>query len=78
MAYDNELRGILFPTKEKRHEKSPDYYGQVQVLGVTYKLSGSRYDDAKGRRLSLKLELMDDQGGPRGRGRPADDENVPF
>ena len=77
MAYDNEMRGILFPTKEKRHEKSPDYYGQVQVLGVTYKLSGWRYDDAKGRRLSLKLEPMDDQGARGGR-RGADDDDVPF
>lgn len=39
MAYDNELRGVLFKNDKEGNEKRPDYKGTAQVEGVEYDLS---------------------------------------
>lgn len=38
--YDNNNRGALFPSREKRTPNSPDYTGEININGVDYFLSG--------------------------------------
>ena len=56
-AYDNNLRGVLFPEKEKRSENSPDYSGSCEIDGKQYWLDGWKRRSQKGDPfLSLRLK----------------------
>ena len=33
-------KATLMPVHEKKHEKSPDWYGYVTIKGAEYKISG--------------------------------------
>jgi hypothetical protein len=39
MPYETNGEIVLFPTKEKRSEKSPDFTGSVEIHGNKYKLA---------------------------------------
>ena len=39
MPYETNGEIVLFPVKEKRSEKSPDYTGSVEIHGNKYKLA---------------------------------------
>ena len=57
MAYEPwDMSGTLFPTKEKKNEKSPDYYGDALIDGVLMRISGWKKVTAKGVFLSLQFE----------------------
>lgn len=56
--YDDELRGVLFPEHNKKHDKSPDFTGKVQVEGVEYRLAAWKRTSGSGRGfLSLSLNV---------------------
>jgi uncharacterized protein (DUF736 family) len=56
MAFDNTDRGILFPKKDKKSEKQPDYDGKINVGGKDYALAGWKKTSQKGATfLSLKI-----------------------
>ena len=38
--YNEEMRFVLFPTKEKRSQNSPDWWGNITVNGIKYNMSG--------------------------------------
>lgn len=57
MAYDNENKGVLFRTQEKKTDKHPDYEGNITIDGVEYWLSGWARVSAKGTKfLSLSVK----------------------
>jgi hypothetical protein len=37
--YDDTNRGVLFPEREKKGEKHPDYTGKIDVNGQVYRLA---------------------------------------
>lgn len=39
MAYDDNMKGVLFKAKERKHEKSPEYTGNVVIGGVKYRIA---------------------------------------
>ncbi|QRE00553.1 hypothetical protein [Burkholderia phage BCSR129] len=63
--YDNELRGVLFKTREKRNERSPDYNGNCQIDGVEYWVSGWVKEGRSGKFLSLSFNKKDQNAQPR-------------
>lgn len=61
--YDNELRGVLFPAREKKTPKSPDFTGSVTIGGVEYRLAGWKRESKKGAPyLSLTVSKDEQRG----------------
>jgi uncharacterized protein (DUF736 family) len=56
--YDDELRGVLFPERDKKSDRHPDFTGKVTVSGTDYRIAAwkraSRADNKPF--LSLTLE----------------------
>lgn len=77
MTYDNELRGVLFKVRDKRHEKAPDYTGTVTVDGKEWSIGGWLRKSAKGTSfLSLKLSEKMER---KKQSEPEDlDDDIPF
>ena len=44
--YDETNRGVLFPEREKKHDRSPDYTGKVDIEGKVWRLAA--WQKAKG------------------------------
>lgn len=40
MGYDNTNGGALFKNDDKKSEKSPDYFGPLNIAGTDYYVSG--------------------------------------
>jgi len=38
--YDETDKGVLFPEREKKQERSPDYTGKINVNGKDFRLAG--------------------------------------
>lgn len=57
MPYDPELSGLLFPEREKKSDRSPDYTGKATIDGVEYRLAGWKKTGQRGPFLSLKFSL---------------------
>jgi uncharacterized protein (DUF736 family) len=74
--FDNNMRGVLFPNKEKKSEKSPDYSGSAEVNGVEYRLAGWKRTSKSG--LAFLSIAFSDKDERPGKPAPADDENEPF
>ena len=56
--YDNNLRGVLFPEKEKRSDNSPDYSGSCEIDGKQYWLDGwKRLSRSGDPFLSIRFKL---------------------
>lgn len=56
--YDDELRGVLFPEREKQSDRHPDFTGKVTVEGKDYRIAAwKRASRSSGNPfLSLTLE----------------------
>lgn len=56
--YDDELRGVLFPEREKKSDRHPDFTGTVTVEGKEYRVAAwKRATKSDGRPfLSFTLE----------------------
>lgn len=60
--YDDELKGVLFPEKEKKNEKGPDVTGNVTVGGVKYRAAGWKRNSKAGEPFySLTFEEGDNK-----------------
>ena len=61
--YDNTNRGTLNKVRNKNSDKSPDYYGDINIDGVDKKISAwVRTNKNNGRKfLSLSVKDPDDQ-----------------
>lgn len=66
MTHDNSNRGTLNYTREKRSERSPDFYGRLQISGDVLaalnegkpiRLSGWRREGRYGEFISLAAEV---------------------
>ena len=74
--YDNRGRGVLFPNKDKKSDKHPDYKGSVNIEGTEYDLAGWKKVSKKGAQfLSMTAK-------PKGE-RPVEkakdfDDSIPF
>jgi len=81
MAYDNELKGVLFRNDKKQSDKHPDYKGNVQVAGVEYWLSAwvNERKDGKGKYMSLSLQPKEEHCAPASKehAKPADPFDSP-
>lgn len=58
---ENRDRGFLFPNKNKKGEKSPDYSGKIEIGGVVYYAS-AWVDKTKDEQsyLSVSLRKVED------------------
>ena len=54
-GFDNNLSGVLFQTQEKRTDKSPDNYGNCEIDGKKYKISGWIKQNSRGNFISLRF-----------------------
>ena len=54
-GFDNNLSGVLFQTQDKRTEKSPDNYGNCEIDGKKYKISGWIKQNSRGNFISLRF-----------------------
>lgn len=62
--YDESNRGVLFPEREKKGERHPDYTGKIDVEGRVYRLAA--WTKAKGV-LSIALsEFKAERDAPTG------------
>lgn len=59
--YDNTNTGVLFKNDKKTTDKHPDYRGQVNVGGTEYWLSSWIKTGAKGKFMSLSVQLKEGQ-----------------
>ena len=58
----NDLEGTLFPNKNKKTEKHPDYTGTVIIDNIKYSLSGwSNKSKAGNKYMSLKFRLFEEK-----------------
>lgn len=71
MPYESNGEVVLFPTKEKRTDRSPDYTGNVEIHGTKYKLSA--WIRNKGVISGVVGEIVDDKPAPL----PKHNESVP-
>lgn len=84
MSYEDTDSGALFKTKERKHEKSPDLTGKINVAGVEYWLSGwtKRNPDNSLKVISLKVQAKEEKtqrSAPRQAPRDDfEDRDVPF
>lgn len=60
MAYEQrEGSGALFKNAKKEKENQPDYQGDCKVGGVKYRLSAWIKEGAKGKWMSLSIQVDD-------------------
>jgi hypothetical protein len=83
--YDETNSGALFKAKERKHEKSPDLTGKINIGGVEYWLSGwtKRNENNSLKVISLKVQAKDEkpQRAPATRQAPPSDDfgdDIPF
>jgi hypothetical protein len=87
MAYDNNMKGVLFKNTEKQTESYPDYKGNAEVDGVEYWLSAwintSQKDGSK--YMKLAFQAKDERGNDRPQQNtpqrdhaPSGDDDIPF
>lgn len=78
MAFETDNRGVLFPEREKKTERSPDYTGKIDVNGQVYRLAA--WTKAKGV-LSLSVsefKAESDAGSSSAAPRGDLDDSIPF
>ena len=79
-VYDNKNRGVLFKAKTRKHEKSPEYTGKVDVGGVEYKLAAWVNESKKtGQKFfSLRVSRADEFAESPTEKEDKQDEPMPF
>ena len=90
MAYDNEMKGVLFPNDKKGNDKAPGYKGTVTIKGVEYEMAGWLNEGQSGKYMSLKVseKMAKQPQHPVGQsanqnnsqfgGTPFPDDDIPF
>jgi uncharacterized protein (DUF736 family) len=84
MAYDNEMRGVLFKNNKKNTEKHPDYNGTIQINGVEYWLAAwIRTPKPGGQKfMALRVNPKDEQQQAPASSAPVDpayvEDDIPF
>ena len=59
--YDNEGKGVLFQQEQKRHDRSPDHWGNITIGGKEWRLSGWKYTSRSGKPyISLSVSDPDE------------------
>ncbi len=57
MAFDNNMRGVMFLQDKQGNEKRPDWRGSIEIDSVPYWISGWEQKTPKGDLvISLKIE----------------------
>jgi len=66
MAYDNELKGVLFRNDKRESESHPNYKGSITIHGVEYWLSAwiNEKKDGSGKYMSLKAQPKESRQQP--------------
>lgn len=79
MPYEvRDMSGTLFPERDKKSEKAPDYTGTVQVRGETLRIAGWKKSGRNGTFLSLAFSEPRGERGEHDQ-RPRDtDDSIPF
>ncbi len=68
MAYDNNLRGVLFKNKKKQEQNQPDYRGDCEIGGNKYSISawvkesGPQSRNPGEKFMSLAFSIQDTDG----------------
>lgn len=57
MAYDNNMRGVLFKNDKKETDKHPDYTGKIEVENVEYRLAAWIKQGKNGKFMSLAVSV---------------------
>jgi hypothetical protein len=57
--YDDTNKGVLFPTRQKKSARSPDYNGKLNIGGTEYWLSGWVRQPKNGGGSFISLSLGD-------------------
>lgn len=82
MAYDSELKGVLFKNEDKQSDTHADYRGNVTVNGVEYFLDAWINEADSGRKyMSLRLKQKEKQAAPAAKQAPrrqSRDDEAPF
>jgi len=63
MAYDNELKGVLFRNDKRENDSHPNYKGSITVKGVDYWLSAwiNEKNDGSGKYMALKAQPKEER-----------------
>ena len=86
MAYDNELKGVLFKNDEKDGDTDPDYKGSATVDGTEYWLNAwineAKESGAKYMRITYKAKETKrvEKEPTKAKGKNVDDldDDIPF
>ena len=79
MAYDNNMRGVLFKNDRKKQANHPDYTGNCEIDGIEMWMSAWIKEGKKGKFMSLSFKPKEENGDRRSQGRSRDDdEDIPF
>jgi hypothetical protein len=71
--------GALFKNQQKKSDKSPDYYGSLDVNGTDYDLSAWLKKNDRGTFMSLSIKLKSERKAPKASGPgPVQDSDSPF
>jgi len=66
MAYDNELKGVLFKNDKRKNDNHPNYKGSITIQGAEYWLSAwiNEKKDGSGKYMSLKANPKEERNQP--------------
>jgi len=57
MPYEpREGSGVLFPEKEKKSEKAPDFKGNIMLFGKQVRIAGWKKQGQRGTFISLQVD----------------------
>jgi uncharacterized protein (DUF736 family) len=61
--YDDELSGVLFPQRDKKSDRSPDFTGRCTIDGIEYRMAGwKRASKSSGTPfISLKFNIEEER-----------------
>jgi hypothetical protein len=78
---DSEGKGVLYTEAKKKHEKAPDFRGNIVINGVVVRLAGWRHKTKYGDLVSLKVDNYKAPDAPKQQ-YPVDtakfDDDIPF
>lgn len=76
MAYDNNMRGVLFKNNKKKAEPQPDYTGKIEIDNEEFWLSAWLKESKSGNKfLSLSVQRKEAKYGTP---EPVIGDDVPF
>jgi len=86
MAYDDNMKGVLFRAKERASDKHPEFTGSLVIGGVKYRLAawvntskdGQKYFSIKASEPRSEDQRQSGYGDAPRDDRPAIDDEIPF